>query len=128
MARMRPREATLAASSEIPCSLRDLVEAVVERVVARVQRKLPGLEQIRELESRVRRLGRRVESGGFRVGASRAGRPPLYRECTIEGCGLPHTARGFCSKHYQVWRRLKLRSHESREVIDDAERLSVGMR
>ena len=27
------------------------------------------------------------------------------RHCTIEGCGKPHLARGYCNRHYQNWRR-----------------------
>ncbi len=29
----------------------------------------------------------------------------MARVCTIEGCGLPHLARGWCNKHYERWRR-----------------------
>lgn len=25
---------------------------------------------------------------------------PIPRRCTIEGCNLPHRARGLCNKHY----------------------------
>jgi hypothetical protein len=28
----------------------------------------------------------------------------VKRECSIEGCGRPHVARGWCSVHYERWR------------------------
>lgn len=27
------------------------------------------------------------------------------RTCSVEGCGRPHVARGFCDRHYESWRR-----------------------
>lgn len=36
--------------------------------------------------------------------------------CTIEGCGKPHLGRGWCSKHYERWRKygdpLKVVQHQ----------------
>lgn len=27
------------------------------------------------------------------------------RTCSVEGCGRPHTARGWCKSHYYRWQR-----------------------
>lgn len=29
----------------------------------------------------------------------------MSRVCLVDGCGLPHLAKGFCSKHYERWRK-----------------------
>lgn len=31
--------------------------------------------------------------------------PPGRKLCAIEGCGLPHHARGWCMPHYKRWRK-----------------------
>lgn len=36
--------------------------------------------------------------------AKTIGRPRSNRICSIEGCGKPHEARGWCSMHYMRWK------------------------
>lgn len=93
----------------IVSSLKGLVESVAERVLTRVQKDLPGRDQLRALERQVRGLARRVDSRIGRVGVRRVGRPRLNRKCKVAGCGLPHVAQGYCSKHYQAWRRRNMK-------------------
>ncbi len=109
---MRQKRRTRARGRSVPIaeSLKGLVEAVVDRVLARVQRELPDRDQIRTLEKDLHRLTKRVEARGLRGGGRRVGRPRLDRKCKVAGCGLPHVAQGFCSKHYQAWRRRKIRA------------------
>lgn len=38
------------------------------------------------------------------VARARAEGQRKHDTCTIEGCGGSHTARGYCSKHYERWR------------------------
>ncbi len=97
----------------VASTLRDLVESVAARVVARVQRDLPDREQIRLLERQLRRLERRLESADVRSVGGRVGRPRLDRKCKMPTCGLPHVAQGFCSKHYQAWRRRTMRARSA---------------
>lgn len=95
-------------SATITDSLKGFVEAVVERVLVRVRKELPGRDRIRALETHLRRLTKRVEARS-RPGSRKVGRPRLNRKCKVAGCGLPHVAHGFCSKHYQSWRRRQRR-------------------
>lgn len=88
-------------------TLKGLVESVADHVLLRVRRELPNREQIRALEMHLRRLTKRVEAKGLRGTGRKVGRPRLNRKCKVAGCGLPHVAQGFCSKHYQSWRRRK---------------------
>lgn len=37
--------------------------------------------------------------------APRVHQPPPKRVCTLEGCGRPYVAKGYCAGHYQAWRR-----------------------
>ncbi len=104
----RERRGAAGRGMGVTASLKGLVEAIAERVVERASRQLPGREQLRHVERELRRLARRVESGSGRPGARRVGRPRSNRKCKVNGCGLPHVAQGFCSKHYQAWRRRKL--------------------
>lgn len=39
---------------------------------------------------------------------SAAERPPAPRTCKVDGCEQPFRARGFCGKHYQLWKRSRL--------------------
>ena len=36
--------------------------------------------------------------------SEKVGVSPQGRVCSIEGCGKPHMARGWCSRHYHLWR------------------------
>lgn len=96
----------MANSGQITAGLKSLVTAVAEQVVGRIQMGLPGREEFRALRKQIRSLERKIGRG--RTGRG-PGRPPSNRLCQIKGCGLPHTAHGFCSKHYQAWRRGKLK-------------------
>ena len=96
--------------ASIGTALKALVEAVAARVLERAERRLPSREQVNRLERQVARLSRRIESRGGRLGARRVGRPHTDRKCKMPGCGLQHVAQGFCSKHYQAWRRRRLRA------------------
>jgi hypothetical protein len=91
-------------------ALRALVDGVADRLLQRVQKGLPTREQVRDLEKEIRGLERKLDSVRLRAAPSRVGRPRLDRKCKVAGCGLPHVAQGFCSKHYQAWRRRKMRS------------------
>jgi hypothetical protein len=95
-------------SASIGTALKALVEAVAVRLLEQAERRLPSREQVRRLERQVARLGRRIEAGRGRVGVRRVGRPRTDRKCKMSGCELPHVAQGYCSKHYQAWRRKKL--------------------
>jgi hypothetical protein len=97
-------------SASIGTALKALVEAVAARVLERAERRLPSRQQVTRLERQVARLSRRIETGGGRVVVRRVGRPRTDRKCKMTGCDLPHVAQGFCSKHYQAWRRKKLRA------------------
>lgn len=49
------------------------------------------------------------------------------RTCSIEDCGRPHAGRGYCSVHYQRWRRLgdakaDLRQYPTVCSFEDCER------
>ena len=91
----------------VTASLRGLIEHIAEQVVARVERRLPGRDELRSVERQMRELSRRVEARG--AGQRRGpGRPRSNRTCEARGCDLPHVAHGFCSKHYQAWRRKSL--------------------
>jgi hypothetical protein len=104
----RGRRGGRARVSGIANSFRGLVEAIADKVVTRVQKQLPGRDQLKGLERQVRSLTRRIETGASRSGVRRVGRPRSHRKCQVPGCGLPHVAQGFCSRHYQAWRRRKL--------------------
>ncbi len=107
MARKRMQAAR---SSTLSAALRDVVEAIARKVVSEVQRQLPERQQLRHVERQLNRLSRRVGRGHGMPGARRVGRPRSNRRCKIQGCGLPHVAQGLCSKHYQAWRRKRLRA------------------
>jgi hypothetical protein len=93
-------------------SLRGLVEAITERVLARVEKKAPDREELRAVKRDLRNLQRRLEAATGRVVARRPGRPRSDRKCKARACGRPHVAQGFCSKHYQAWRRKRLKREE----------------
>lgn len=93
----------------VAASLRQLVEAIAEGVVEKARRRLPERGQIRDLERQLTRLTKRITVSGGKVGIRRVGRPRADRQCNLPGCGLPHVAHGFCSKHYQSWRRRRLK-------------------
>ncbi len=97
-------------SSTLSAALRQVVEAIARKVVSEVQRQIPERQQLRRVERHLDRLSRRVGSGHGRPGTRRVGRPRSNRRCKIPGCGLPHVAQGLCSKHYQAWRRKRLRA------------------
>lgn len=80
-----------------------LVEAVSTQVLDRIKKEVPSRDAVRELRRDVQRIVTRLE----RVSADRPrrGRPPSNRKCTVKGCNEKHVAHGFCSKHYQHWRR-----------------------
>jgi hypothetical protein len=86
--------------------MKSLVEAIAERVIASAERRLPDRDQLKDLQRQLRGLARRIESTSRRRG--RVGRPPSHRKCQVPGCGLPHVAQGYCSRHYQAWRRKRL--------------------
>ncbi len=90
----------------VAASLRGLIETIAERVAERMQKQLPGRDEMKSLERQIRDLTKRVEARG--LGPRRVGRPRSDRKCSLRGCGLPHVAQGFCSKHYQAWRRRNL--------------------
>ncbi len=80
-----------------------LVEAVSEQVMQHVRKELPSKDAFNELRRDVRRIGTRLERAS--AGRPRRGRPPSNRKCTVRGCSEKHVAHGYCSKHYQQWRR-----------------------
>ncbi len=106
--RRRRRRASVASS------IRGLLDVVADRVVYRVQRSVAARAQVRDLERQVRVLSRRVEAGLARIGPRRVGRPRSNRRCKVKRCGLPHVAHGFCSRHYQAWRRRMLKARAAR--------------
>ena len=108
MARTTTRQGAGGSTSALASSLRRLIESVTERVWIRVRKDLISRAEIRALEREVRALARKVETARFRSDRSRVGRPRLDRKCKVPGCGFPHVAQGFCSKHYQAWRRRKM--------------------
>lgn len=108
MARRTTRPGANGSTTALAVSLKHLVESVTERVWLRVRRDLISREEIRTLEREVRALARKVDLVRFRKAPSHVGRPRLDRKCKIASCGLPHVAQGFCSKHYQSWRRKQM--------------------
>ncbi len=107
---MAPKRKQTARSSTLSAALRQVVEAIARKVVSEVQRQIPERQQLRRVERQLSRLTRRAASVGGRAGARRVGRPRTNRRCKVQGCGLPHVAQGLCSKHYQAWRRKRLRA------------------
>ena len=105
MARTTTRPSANGSAGALASSLRHLVESVTERVWVRMRKDLISRAEIRSLEREVRALARKVETVRLSSDRSRVGRPRLDRKCRVAGCGLPHVAQGFCSKHYQAWRR-----------------------
>ncbi len=97
-------------SSTLSAALRQVVEAIARKVVSEVQRQIPERQQLRRVERHLSRLSRRVAQARGASGARRVGRPRSNRRCKIPGCGLPHVAQGLCSRHYQAWRRKRLRA------------------
>jgi hypothetical protein len=95
--------------------MKGLVEAIAERVIARAEKRLPDRDQLKGLERQVRGLSRRIESS-VRRRRGRVGRPRSHRKCQVPGCGLPHVAQGYCSRHYQAARRKKLQRVARRTV------------
>lgn len=89
-------------------SLKGLVEAIADAVRESLESRFPSREELRDLERSVRELNRRVDALAVRPGVRRVGRPRSDRKCEMEGCNSPHVAQGFCSKHYQAWRRKNL--------------------
>lgn len=85
--------------------VKDLVGAITDTVLERILSQLPSREEIRDLERVVRELSRRVDGLSAKKGARKVGRPRSNRKCEVAGCGLPHVAQGYCSRHYQAWRR-----------------------
>lgn len=93
--------------------LRDTITEMLERNAAKFALSQSLESDVRELRAAVTRLERRVASlgrggaarRGREKGAGKPGRPPLYTQCTVAGCGVEHYARGLCSKHYQQRRR-----------------------
>ena len=90
---------------KVNAPVKDLVSAITETVFERILTQLPGKEEIRELERNLRELSRRVDALSKRKESKRVGRPRSNRKCEVAGCNLPHVAQGFCSRHYQAWRR-----------------------
>lgn len=103
MARARRKRAVR--SGAVTASLRNLIESIATRVADRMSKTIAGRDEIRSLERQVKDLARRVDARGARTGARRPGRPPSNKVCKVRGCGLKHVAQGYCSKHYQAWRR-----------------------
>lgn len=90
---------------KVNAPVKDLVAAITETVLERILTQLPGKEEIKEIERNVRELSRRVDAMAKRKESRRVGRPRSNRKCEVAGCNLPHVAQGFCSRHYQAWRR-----------------------
>jgi hypothetical protein len=107
---MAPRSKSAVRPANLNAALKSLVEAIASRVVDRVQQQIPEKAQMRRVERQLARLVHRAERGAGAPGARRVGRPRSDRRCKMRGCGLSHVAQGFCSKHYQAWRRKNLRS------------------
>jgi hypothetical protein len=104
----RRRERSDRATS-LGVALKLLVDGIASKVVDRVRRQMPEREQLRRIEKELARLSHRVGQGRATLAARRVGRPRADRRCKMRGCGLPHVAHGLCSKHYQAWRRKRLR-------------------
>jgi hypothetical protein len=68
------------------------------------------LARVDHLEAERTRLNAEIERLTDRLaaveGARGAPRVVLRRPtCRVDGCGSPQRARGFCTRHYQAWRR-----------------------
>lgn len=105
MSRGSTRPGMNGSGGALASSLRHLVESVTERVWSHMRKDLISRAEIRALEREVRALARKVDTVRLHSDKNRVGRPRLDRKCRVGGCGLPHVAQGFCSKHYQAWRR-----------------------
>jgi hypothetical protein len=90
-------------------ALRLLVDGIASKVADEVGRRFPEKERLRRIERQLARISRRLGSRNVALSVRRVGRPRSDRRCKVGGCGLPHVAHGFCSKHYQSWRRKRLR-------------------
>ena len=89
-------------------SLKGLIEAIAEQVVQRLHSELPTRDDVKSLERHLRTLSRQVRTGARKAARGRVGRPPTDRRCKLNACNQPHVARGYCSMHYQAWRRRKM--------------------
>jgi hypothetical protein len=98
----------ISGARQMNASLKSLVESITESVTASLEQRFPRREELREIERSVRELSRKVDALASRPGVRRVGRPRSDRQCEIQGCAAPHVAQGYCSKHYQAWRRSKL--------------------
>lgn len=123
MSRARARQSPNGSGGALASSLRLLVESVTERVWLRMRKDLVSRAEIRSLEREVRALSRKVDTVRLRSDKNRVGRPRLDRKCRVSGCGLPHVAQGFCSKHYQAWRRRTMNGSASIQPRRSAARL-----
>ncbi len=123
MTRTSTRQSATGSGGALASSLRRLVESVTERVWVRVRKDLISRAEIRSLEREVRALARKVDTVRLRSDRNRVGRPRLDRKCRVSGCGLPHVAQGFCSKHYQAWRRRSMNGSASAPPRRSAARL-----
>lgn len=100
--------------TDLRTAVKGLVEGIAERVELRAATHRPTREQVRLLERRIQALERKVATLRSRTKPARVGRPPLHRKCKLASCGLAHVAHGFCSKHYQAWRRKQIRASRGR--------------
>ena len=89
-------------------SLKGLIEAIADQVVERLQSDLPTRQDVKSIERHLRTLSRQVRTGARKAARGRVGRPPTDRRCKLNSCNQPHVARGYCSMHYQAWRRRKM--------------------
>ena len=107
----RKRRSSVRATT-LSAALRNLVEAVARKVMDEAKREIPEKHRVRRIERQLARLTRRFGSASRRPAVRGVGRPRSNRRCKIPACGLPHVAQGLCSKHYQAWRRKKIRAGE----------------
>jgi len=61
---------------------------------------------------------------------SRGRKSLRHLACQVEGCTEPHRSKGFCSAHYQQWRRGNLRGYVLDEgiIVDGPRRFQVNRR
>ncbi len=71
---------------------------------------IPTKDDLKKLSLRVasidKRLNRLLRRGPVRKARAIAG---AKRVCKIRGCNEPYRSKGYCEKHYQQWRRRRLK-------------------
>lgn len=109
--------------------LRAVIDSATESLNAAEQRAEQANAAANSATSRLAKIAASAQ-GGASPARPVAVRPDGDRGCKVPGCNGKHRARGFCGKHYQLWRRGNLPGFVSQDgtlaFVDDGPRYTVG--